>query len=259
MSTQPSQFFNVMVVGDNPDEIMAKYDVNRKVEPYIKYRYTDAKLLHESKIEECKKIIKLLKSRKDISHNYASIYEQRLSSYTNMTDFEYYTTLTADMDYDDDCNALSCENPKAEWETANIASHFALPLPVNVDGVIEYKYQAKAGDVNWDLIHLSNVKQYELLWKLFHKEVEPSNDQEKKLYKTIKKQKKYYNTFKNMDEFVTYNASYWNYAFVTEDKWIDADGYQNFEWIKNYYERFIKTLDKNAQITIYECTKPRYY
>ena len=35
-------FRTVMVVGDNPDELIKKYDLDTKVEPYVKLKRSDA-------------------------------------------------------------------------------------------------------------------------------------------------------------------------------------------------------------------------
>ena len=37
-----SRFFSVMVVGEDPKSLMAPFDANLKVEPYIKYEFTKA-------------------------------------------------------------------------------------------------------------------------------------------------------------------------------------------------------------------------
>ena len=42
MEEVKNRFYSLMVVGDNPDEMIKKYDSKLKVEPYIKYHYDDA-------------------------------------------------------------------------------------------------------------------------------------------------------------------------------------------------------------------------
>ena len=39
---QNSNIYNAIVVGDNPDDLMALYDVAKKCDKYIKYYYRDA-------------------------------------------------------------------------------------------------------------------------------------------------------------------------------------------------------------------------
>lgn len=46
-----SKFLTVMVVGDNPDKLMEKYDKSLKVKPYIKYRYLDAEKMRNNSLK----------------------------------------------------------------------------------------------------------------------------------------------------------------------------------------------------------------
>ena len=52
-----SKFFTVLVIGDNPEEILEKYDGNKKVNPYIKYYFKDAKTLQKNAIKLMEKMI----------------------------------------------------------------------------------------------------------------------------------------------------------------------------------------------------------
>ena len=58
MSNTASKFFSVMVVGENPDEILKKYDANLNVEPYIKYKYSDADKLKKNAISVLDEIVR---------------------------------------------------------------------------------------------------------------------------------------------------------------------------------------------------------
>ena len=49
-------------------------------------------------------------------------------------------------------------------------------------------------------------------------------------------------------------TSYWNYAFVNKDGWVDMVNEDERKWINNFYDRFIATLDPNDLVTIYECS-----
>ena len=57
MEQKRSRFFSVMVVGDDPAAITKKYDLNLKVEPYIKYRYLDAGKYKSTSIKALEKIL----------------------------------------------------------------------------------------------------------------------------------------------------------------------------------------------------------
>ena len=56
-----------------------------------------------------------------------------------------------------------------------------------------------------------------------------------------------------MDDFISHNCAYWNYAFLDENGWVDMDAAKDeTEWINNFYERFILHLKDDDLVTIYE-------
>ena len=52
-----SRFLTVMVIGDNADELMSKYDKSLKVKPYVKYRYLDAEKLRSKAVKIMSEIV----------------------------------------------------------------------------------------------------------------------------------------------------------------------------------------------------------
>ena len=52
---------------------------------------------------------------------------------------------------------------------------------------------------------------------------------------------------------------YWNYAYLDSEGWKDIDsdsipkGNEKW-WINNFYDTFIKPLDENVMLSIYECS-----
>ena len=51
MNSDDYRHFVCIVAGDNPSELMEPYDKNKKVEPYIVYRYSDAEEIRQRYIE----------------------------------------------------------------------------------------------------------------------------------------------------------------------------------------------------------------
>ena len=105
MANKESKFYTVMVVGDNPEELMAKYDTSLKVKPYIKYKYLDAEKMRKNAI---KVFTELCANPRKFSLNdfQTDYFKERLKATNNMTSFEYYTTITNGLYYDDNGNAL---------------------------------------------------------------------------------------------------------------------------------------------------------
>ena len=53
------------------------------------------------------------------------------------------------------------------------------------------------------------------------------------------------------------NTSFWGYAFLSEKTgWVELEETVNqFEWVKNFFNRFIAPLGDNDKISIYECLR----
>ena len=49
---QGSSFFSLMVVGDNPRELLDKYDSSKYKESYVKYRFKDAGKIKKETIKQ---------------------------------------------------------------------------------------------------------------------------------------------------------------------------------------------------------------
>lgn len=252
MKEEETKLFTLMVVSDKPDDVIKKYDCNAEVEPYIKYKYKD--------ISKYKKNgIKLLQDLLDNSEKFdftpfmKEYFEDKLKSMKKLTDFEYYTTISNGCSFDKDGNAISTSNPNGKWSTCRIGRNLCIPLKLK-NGT--EALQAKAGDVDWDKMHMVNVDVYTAAWQLFHKEREPQTTQEKQIYENIKNQKRYFEGFDSQEDYVNYCCSYWCYAYADDKGWQDADDHKNYEWITKFYDKFVKKLKPDDLITIYECTKP---
>ena len=253
MAQTNSRFFSVMVVGDNPMDLMEKYDRAMEVEPYVKYKYLDAKKYKNVAVKAMEKVL----SEEDKISLQPSVREalkERLKSLKNMSDFEYYRQLTDGMFYDNNGNALSEENPDGHWVTCREGGHFSLPLKL-FDG--KEVYSARKGDVDWGSMHQANKSVYEAAWEIVVEGRAPENSMEETIYESMKDKDSYFSNFKDKDEYVTYSTSFWNYAYVDEKGWKDMDntcGGNEKKWVEEFYDNFVKDMDGNKLITIYECT-----
>ena len=246
-----SKFLSIMVVGKEPDKLMAKYDKALKVKPYVKYRYLDAKKMRDNAI---KVLTELVGDPEKFSLNsfQTDYFKERLKSFNSMSPFEYYSTVTQGLYYDENGDALSEENPDGKWDKYNIGRNFSYPLKLK-NG--KEAYQAIAKDVDWDSMHMNHdyVRLFETIWELAIDDAEPNNEQEKRLKDNWVTKKNYLSNFKTKDDFVAHNCAYWNYAFLDENGWVDLDDVSNeAEWIGNFYNRFITKLNDDDLVTIYE-------
>ena len=246
-----SKFHTVMVVGDNPEELMKKYDVSLKVTPYVKFKYLDADKMRKN---ACKVMQELIKNKDKFKFNEMQMdyFKEKLKALNAMSSFEYYTSLTEGMYYDENGNAISEENPDGKWKTYTLGRNFSYPLKLN-NG--EEAYQAKCKDVDWDKMHMNteSVKLFETIWMLAVNDDEPEDEQEAKLKEEWKSRKVYFDNFKDIDQFVAHNCAYWNYAFLDKDGWHDVDDNSNeIEWVSTFFDKYVENLNDDDLITIYE-------
>lgn len=249
-----SKFFTVMVVGDNPEGLMSKYDKALKVKPYIKYRYLDAEKIRSNAVKMLSNIIANY-DKFTMSEDQLEYFKSRLKAINGMSSFEYYSSLTNGLYYDTDGNALSEENPDGKWDKYNIGKNFSYPLKLK-DG--KETYQAMSGDVDWNQMHMetNSVNLFEIIWRLVVDNDDPSDANEEQLKNNWKDKKNYLSGFKNVDEFISHNCAYWNYAYLDKNGWIDVDDEgDEMKWVLNFFERFIEPLKNDEKVTIYEFSR----
>ena len=251
MEEVKNRFYSLMVVGDNPDEMIKKYDSKLKVEPYIKYHYNDAGKLK-------KKAIKLMQDVVDNSDKVSltnimiDYLKDRIKNLKGMSDFEYYSSLTNEMEINENGDAITTENPDGKYNTCRIGKNLCIPLKLKNGSEA---FTARAKDVDWAKMHMVNTDSYKVVWELFHGERKPQNEQEETIYDNIKNQKKYFDGFNDVDDYINYSCSYWNYAYLDSKGWIDASDYKNYDWITSFYKKFVSKLKDDDIVTIYECSR----
>jgi hypothetical protein len=249
-----SKFFTVMVVGDDPEGLMSKYDKALKVKPYIKYRYLDAEKIRSNAVKMLSNIIANY-DKFAMSEDQLEYFKARLKAINGMSSFEYYSSLTNGLYYDADGNALSEENPDGKWDKYNIGKNFSYPLKLK-DG--KESYQALSGDVDWNQMHMetNSVNLFEIIWRLAVDDDDPSDANEEQLKNNWKDKKNYLSGFKNVDEFISHNCAYWNYAYLDKNGWVDVDDEgDEMKWVLNFFKRFIEPLKNDEKVTIYEFSR----
>jgi len=247
--------FNVLVVGENPEELMLKYDAGLKVEPYVKYEYARAEEYYNSYLKSLRVLLKTMK-RDDEDEEDIALLEEEIHDIENMKPEDYYFELTAGCEIDTDSgDAYSRENPDAKFTSHRIAGFFALPFILK-DG--REVYTAYKGDVDWDKIHLANKRPYEVAWDTVVEGKTPNGEEEHKIYENMKYRTHYFTNFENREHYIAASCAFWNYAYVDENGWVELDKSKpQFDWVINFYDRFIKPLPDNAKLTLYECVRPK--
>jgi len=244
-------YFSVLVIGDNPDDIMLKFDSMVDVkEPYLLYKYSDINNIRKNRIRIYEELLK-----KTVDPKTSNTIKEKIDNLKKTSDIDYYCELGELYQYDNDRNIVSIENPNSHWLTCEkggrIFSDYLKDF--NDNGLTS----ASKKDIDWSLIHLrqDRVNLYNRTWELCVDGKKPATDKEVNIVNNMKQFKSFFSNYGNKNTYSKVSTSFWTYAVVINGEWLDMENESEFDWIMNYYDKFIKNENKNTLITIYECTK----
>jgi len=250
MAQTNSKFFSVMVVGDDPKAIMEDYCVDKKVEPYVKYKFLQAEKYKDAAIKVSQKLLDDA-SLTMITPQMKQAIEDNVKRLKMLSTFDYYQQLTKGMYYDENGNALSDKNPNGKWKTAHIGRNFSLPL-ITHDG--KEVYSARAKDIAWERMHHVNKEVYEAAWEIVVEGREPTTPEEEKIKQSMGDKQAYFSKFRDKEHYVNYSTAYWNFAYVDSTEWVDISQNNESAWIEHFYDWFVTKLNPDDLVSIYECT-----
>lgn len=240
----------LIVSGNDPEERVKEFSSNLEVEPYIVYHYKDAAKLKSLRLQQIRAMIE----NNENTPFPKEILEDEIFDIENESDEDYFFDLTYWYDHDEDNNAISNKNPDGKFYSCKVGGSFAQPFILK-DGTTSYK--AKKGDIDWSAIHMNKemVNLYERTWEMCVEGLPSVTDIDKQVYENMKNRRDYFDNFADKNEYVTSCTSFWAYAFLNQiDMWVDADDcpVSQFEWMSTYYDRFIKSLSDDTELTIFE-------
>lgn len=241
--------FVVIVAGEDYNELLEKYDKNKYNEYRVIYKYEDAERIKDYYIRFQEEIIKddsiSLESKENALNDLKMVKE--------MDNDDFYFDFTSDFDYDENYNAISNENPNGKYSYYSIGKHFSIPFILKDNTT---SFSAKKNEINWNKMFNYDRELYETTWDLVMNGKTPETEQEKTIYNNMKHRVNYFKDFGDKDTYVNSNTAFWSYAFLSEETgWVDMENYEQFVWINNYYNTFIKNLPENIKLHIIECKK----
>lgn len=250
MNSDDYRHFVCIVAGENPKELMAEYDKNKKVEPYIVYRYKDAEQLKQLYLLNYKKQLA------DCTDDYEKEYiTETIKDLEEIDIDDFYYEITDGLIIDPETgDAKSDVNKEGKWSSYNIGKLFCMPF-LTKDGI--ECFQALKSDVDWPKIHLNGGHIYERAWEMVMEGSTPEDDYEKQIYENMKDKTAYFEKFENKENYVISSTAFWGYAFLSEiTGWQEASSMdEQFTWMRNFYDVFIKNLPDDTLLTIYECVR----
>lgn len=253
MTNDDYQHFVCIVAGDNPDELMKEYDCSKNIETQIIYRYKDLKKVKLAFLNEYNARMEYSTNNVEKEYIRASIDEIRA-----MTEEEFAERLLEDNDdyyIDNDTGDIKRDaNPNGHWSYYKLGKIFSIPF-LTKDG--REVFQTHKKDIDWDKIHLSGKEVYERVWEMVMDGSLPNDEHEQVLFDNMKDKKAYFEKFETKNNYVVSNTAFWGYAFLSDKTgWLDAENVEDqFEWMSNFYDMFIKNLSEDTLLTIYECKK----
>lgn len=246
------KYFVCIAAGSNPQQLMEDYNEGNVSEEKIIYYKEDAAKMKEA----AKAYFSLVKQESyDTLDEYKKKYlDSELEAATEMSDEDYFKYKTRAYDHDKDGNAVTIENLNGKWSRYQIGENFSIPFTLK-DG--SEQYSALKGDVDWDKMLNKDKELFERTWELVMDNSEPANESEKTIYENMKRRENYLKSFGNKDIYVASNAAFWGFAFVSEETgWMEMeDNVDQFVWMTQYYNMFIKPLPDDTLLTIFECKR----
>lgn len=250
MTNDDYQHFVCIAAGENPDAVMKPYNKNNEVEPYVKYKFKDAKKIKEKYIEIYEGIL----NNENETVDKESL-QDIVDDLKGMTVDEFYEDLTDGLEIDEKTgDAISTENIDGKYTYYSLGKLFSIPF-LTKDG--REVFQARKSEIDWEKIHLSGGEIYKRAWEMVMEESEPTTDYEKTIFDNMKDKTAYFDKFETKENYVVSNTAFWGYAFVSDKRgWMDAsESDSQFTWMSFFYDMFIKPLPDDTLLTIYECKK----
>ena len=249
MTNEDFKHFVCIVADDNPEELIKEYSSNKIVPAYIKHKKEEAPALRQNLIDKAKATPIFDEDEKEELQEYIDFVSE-------MSDENIIKTIAekeGDI-VDKQGNIVSERNPDGKYSYYKIGKMFSMPF-ITLGG--KEQFQAKKNEIDWDKIHLNGGNVYERVWEMVFEDSEPRDDNERNMYENMKNLTTYLKKFETKENYMLSNTAFWGYAFLSKETgWVDARNEENqFKWMKEYYDRFIKDLPEDTLLTIFECSK----
>lgn len=257
-----NRFRTILVIsydGQDPDLIAEKYSTSLKINPEIGRKVTDEEL-----VNTYFNYIDLLVNTVDNKDD--ETYKKTANTVANMTPLEFYKSkYNGSPDLDSENNLIEYHNDKAEYEFPKChqksfekwgeEAEFSNPFHLK-NG--KTAYMAHFDEIDWNREHGYRKELYDAAWEICVNGMKPKNEEERVIAERMSNRNGYFENFKNKEEYIAYSTSFWMFGVATEESYIDAfkneenrkDG--GIKWATEFYDTFIKNIEGNPLLSIYE-------
>ena len=247
-----NSIFSVLVIGDNPDEQMMTFDIGQDLEePYILYKYSEREQLKEKKIKLYEGLLYELDNNK-----YGDTIRKELEKLKKTSTDAFYLSLSDNYGLDNEMNIITYENPNGKWFSCEKGGKLYSNYLKNKEG--EFIVSAKKNQIDWDYVHMNNDKvlKYNRTWEMCVENDKPITESDINIYNNMSSlNKQYFERFGSKEMFINMSCSFHTYAVCNNGLWSDMEFVNEFNWIPNFYKKFVDLIKDDELFTIYECIK----
>ena len=252
MNKDDFQHFVCIVASEKPFELLEKYKKGKRGEKHIVYRFKDREQIKAKFVKFYEEMSKADAYSEKVREYYGDVSKEIAAMDVN----EFFEGMCEDNGFlmdEETGDAYTYENPDGKFRGVELGKFFSLPFKLK-DGTLAY--QARKGDVDWSLMHLSGSHVYEVVWELVMEGRKPVDDEETRLYENMKNRKYYFEKFGTKERYVLFNTAFWGYAFLSDSQpWVQLeDDMDQFDWVRDYYVKYIEPLPDDTLLTVMECT-----
>lgn len=227
--------YTVLVAGDVD---LSEYDLNKKVNPYIVYRFSERNKIRQQAITFYEEF---LKNAKNIPEKELLLpfMQCKLQDIIEMSDEEYFEEISKGMIFDKNTgDALTDINPLGKYRSlTNADEKYTLPLKGKL-------FECQVGELELSNKTNEDSEKYAKHWDYimncapFVKEEYISSYKDKETYVRLMTEPLFYN------------------AFVSNKTgWLEQGDENQVQWVLTFNDRFIKDLPKDTKLKVYNFTR----
>lgn len=267
--------FCVLVIGEDVDGQLLKYDENMEMPRYVKY--TKEQLINRGK----KEIMDFKKRAYDVYLKDPEGYAKKCVNPEHMnyikdvfpkklkwTESEIYADeikFYEPGDIGENGEVYSTGNPNGKWDWYEIGGRWSgmLKLKKSINGCINTD-QAYKREIDFTPSP-DEIKKAKRFWELYVEGDKPKNSDEEKIVKNEFYNKEYYlKEYSSKDDYVTRSTEFSTFAVIKNGTWYEkgemgwfgmssATHKESGKWDRSFFDKWIKNLPDDAFLTVVDC------